>query len=123
MEEMNKNPRSPAPIELNKVIDFLNKNLRLNISWPITKEYPTALSTSNIHNMSIITDDNQEQILAHALLKPFICKTPYTIFKVGAIGSVVTDPAARNQGLSSQNLKNCIAKADFDYSTLYKHLN
>lgn len=122
MEEMNKTPRSPIPMELNKVIEFLNKNLRLNIEWPITKEYPTALSSANIHNMSIITDAEEKHILSHAVLKPFICKTPYAVFKIGAIGSVVTDPQVRNRGLSSQNLKNCMTKAeeqDCDFTILW----
>jgi Acetyltransferase (GNAT) domain len=112
MEDSNIIPRSPAPVELNKVVDFLNKNLRLNVAWPITKEYPTAFTTANLHNMSIITDESADRILSHALLKPFICKTPHAIFKIGAIGSVVTDPSVRHQGLSTKNLENCIAKAN-----------
>lgn len=111
MEDSNITPRSPSPVELTQVVEFLNKNLRLNVAWPITKEYPTAISTANVHNMSIITDTVDGKILSHAVLKPFICKTPMSIFKIGAIGSVVTDPEARNQGLSRRNLENCLVKA------------
>lgn len=99
-------PRSPEAHELTKLVDFLNNNLRENNSWPISSEYPTALSVSNIHNMSIITED--EKIVSHALLKTLIIKTPYAIFKVGAIGSVVTAPEYRQQGLSRKNIENCI---------------
>lgn len=122
MEDSNIIPRSPSTTELNQVVDFLNKNLRLNVGWPITKEYPTALSSANLHNVSIITDASDNKILSHALLKPFICKTPYAIFKIGAIGSVVTDPQARNQGLSSKNLIHCLHKAreqDCDFVMLW----
>lgn len=102
-------PRSPEANELTKLVDFLNNNLRQNNSWPITSEYPTALSASNIHNMSIITED--EKIISHAVLKTLIVKTPHAIFKVGAIGSVVTAPEYRQQGLSRKNIEKCIKMA------------
>lgn len=103
-------PRSPEAHELTKLVDFLNSNLRENQNtWPISSEYPTALSASNIHNMSIITED--EKIISHAVLKTLIVKTPYAIFKVGAIGSVVTDPEYRQQGYSRKNIENCIELA------------
>lgn len=122
MEDSNITPRTPEPVELTKVVDFLNKNLRLNVAWPITKEYPTALTSANLHNLSIITDKTDDKILSHALLKPFVCKTANAIFKVGAIGSVVTDPEARNQGLSKKILLHCIEKAtaqDCDFVILW----
>ncbi len=102
-------PRSPEAHELKLVVDFLNDNLRGNNSWPITSEYPTALSAHNIHNMSIITED--EKIISHAVLKTLIIKTPLAIFKIGAIGSVVTDPQHRHQGHSRKNIENCIELA------------
>ena len=102
-------PRSPEAHELEKLVQFLNKNLRSDINWKISQEYPTALTQHNLHNMSIIEEN--DQIVAHALLKPIITKTPYAIFRIGAIGSVVTDPNHRNKGLSTQNLQNCLAKA------------
>jgi len=104
--------RSPQTHEFNDVVDFLNTHLRENTAWGINTEYPTALTPSNIHNMSIITDDEDEQkIISHALLKPIITKTPHAIYKIGAIGSVVTAPEYRNQGLSSLNMQNCLTKA------------
>lgn len=102
-------PRSPEAHELSKLVEFLNNNLRENNSWPITSEYPTAISANNIHNMSIITED--EKIISHAVLKTLIVKTPHAIFKVGAIGSVVTAPEYREQGHSRKNIENCIKLA------------
>lgn len=102
-------PRSPESHELKQVVDFLNTNLRQDNNWTITSEYPTALSQNNIHNMSIITED--EKIVAHAVLKTLIIKTPIAIFKVGAIGSVVTDPEYRERGHSRKNIEKCIELA------------
>lgn len=104
-------PRSPEAHELDEVVEFLNANLRENSTWTINQEYPTAITLNNIHNMSIITDENDEKIVSHAVIKPIITKTPYAIFRIGAIGSVVTAEAARNQGYSTLNLQNCLAKA------------
>ena len=102
-------PRSPEAHELEKLANFLNDNLRENNKWPLTSEYPTAFAPSNIHNMSIITDD--EKIISHAVLKTLIVKTPFAIFKVGAIGSVVTAPGHRQQGHSRKNIEHCIEMA------------
>jgi len=102
-------PRSPEANELDKLYKFLNENLRQNAPWAINQEYPTALNPQNLHNMSIIESD--EKIVSHAVIKPIITKTPFAIFKLGAIGSVVTDPNFRNQGFSSLNMQNCLAKA------------
>lgn len=108
-------PRSPQQHEFDHVVEFLNHQLRSDSTWPITSEYPTALTPSNIHNMSIITEEGssseQQKILSHALIKPIITKTPYAIYKIGAIGSVVTAPSFRQQGLSTLNMQNCLAKA------------
>ena len=103
-------PRSPETHEWPQVVDFLNVNLRQNKSWTITSEYPTALSANNIHNMSIITED--EKIVSHAVLKTFVVKTPHAILKVGAIGSVVTDPEHRQKGHSTSNINKCLELAE-----------
>ena len=102
-------PRSPEAHELQRVVDFLNQNLRHDSTWTINQEYPTAITPQNMHNMSIIEENNQ--IVSHAVIKPIITKTPQAIFRVGAIGSVVTAPEHRNKGLSTQNLQNCLTKA------------
>ncbi len=103
-------PRTPNGSELHRVVEFLDNQLRENNTWTIASEYPTALSTANIHNMSIMTDD--EKIISHAVLKTFVIKGPHAIFKVGAIGSVVTAPEYRQKGLSTTNIKNCIHLAE-----------
>lgn len=102
-------PRSPETHEWTQVVDFLNVNLRQNNNWTIASEYPTAFAANNIHNMSIITED--EKIISHAVLKTMIVKTPHAIFKVGAIGSVFTDPEHRQKGHSRKNIEYCMALA------------
>lgn len=99
-------PRPPSQTEWPELISFLSNNLRQGIDWSIADEYPTALAPSNLHNMRIITEGSQ--ILSHAVLKPLIVKTPLAIFKVGAIGSVVTNESYRNQGLSQKILHSCL---------------
>jgi len=103
-------PRSPAESELPRVLNFLNHSLRSQASWSIAAEYPTAFAPNNLHNMRIITEG--DEVLSHAVLKPLIIKTPTVIFKVGAIGSVVTNEAHRNQGLSTQIIEDCLAQAE-----------
>lgn len=115
------NPRTPKADELSKVLDFLNKNLRSDVGWAIGTEYPTALTEQNRHNMSIIMDE-ENHILSHAVLKTLIYKTPYAPFRIGAIGSVVTDPEFRNQGLSKKNIQKCLDLAteqDCDLTILW----
>lgn len=102
-------PRTPEANELSKVEEFLNRNLRSQVTWAIGNEYPTAINEQNRHNMSIITDPKSEQILSHALVKTLIYKTPSAILRVGAIGSVVTDPSFRQHGLSKKNIQNCLS--------------
>lgn len=102
-------PRSPSPSELPQVLDFLNRSLREQSSWSIAAEYPTALSHHNLHNMRIIAD--QGMVLSHAVLKPLIIKSPHLVYKVGAIGSVVTDSGHRGQGLSTQVIEDCLRSA------------
>ena len=103
-------PRSPESHELARVVEFLDSHLRSNNSWTISSEYPTAITPNNIHNMSIITED--EKIISHAVLKTFIVKTPHAILKVGAIGSVVTDPEHRQKGHSTSNINKCLQLAE-----------
>lgn len=103
-------PRSPTESEFNRVVDFLNLQLRPESAWSIAQEYPTALTTTNIHNMRIMTED--DKILSHAVLKPLMVKTPHVVLKVGAIGSVVTDEARRGEGLSTKILESCLQEAN-----------
>lgn len=117
-------PRPPIESEYTEVLKFLDGQLRPNAKWSIASEYPTALSLQNIHNIRIITDS--AQVVSHAVLKPLIIRTPNVILKVGAIGSVVTDQAHRNQGLSRQILQNCLEEAtrqDCDLAILWTSLH
>ncbi|QDK44120.1 GNAT family N-acetyltransferase [Bdellovibrio sp. ZAP7] len=102
-------PRSPRETELPQVLDFLNKKLRSEAPWSIAAEYPTAFTPNNLHNMRIIADE--ERVLSHAVLKPLIIKSPHVIYKVAAIGSVVTDDQHRGQGLSTTVIKDCLRSA------------
>lgn len=114
-------PRAPEDRELDTLFQFLNTQLRQQHDWSITQEYPTALSENNMHNMSIVVNENNT-IVSHALLKPQICKTPYAVFSLGAIGSVVTAPEYRNQGLSKKNILHCLdyaKKQDCDLAILW----
>jgi hypothetical protein len=116
-------PRAPVEAEYPRVLDFLDDRLRPDTKWSIASEYPTALSLQNLNNIRIITD--AERVLSHAVLKPLIVKTPNVIFKIAAIGSVVTDEGHRNQGLSRLILENCLEESrrqDCDIAVLWTNL-
>lgn len=102
-------PRTPRDTELTRVLNFLNQTLRAQAPWSIAAEYPTALTPQNIHNIRIIADG--EKVLSHAVMKPLIIKSPHVMFKVAAIGSVVTEEKHRGQGLSTQILNECLQSA------------
>ena len=102
-------PRSPQEAELPRILKFLSQALRPQATWSIAAEYPTALTPQNIHNIRIISEG--DRVLSHAVLKPLIVKTPYVMFKVGAIGSVVTDENHRGRGLSTQIINECLRSA------------
>jgi len=102
-------PRPPQEAELSQLYDFLDHRLRPESKWSIREEYPTALTVKNLGNMRIIKKG--DRILAHAVVHYSITKTPAGIFKIAAIGSVVTDLEFRNQGLSRQILEECLRAA------------
>lgn len=99
-------PRPPVASEWSQILEFLNKNLRSDKAWSITNEYPTALHPTNLHNIRIVKQNND--IVSHAVVKPLVIKSPHVIYKVAAIGSVVTDEGFRKQGLSTKILQNCL---------------
>lgn len=116
-------PRAPLHNEFPELLNFLDKELRPEKSWSLAAEYPTALSPNNIHNMRIITNENR--FLSHAVMKPILMKTPTAVFKAAAIGSVVTDPQHRNQGLSHRILEDCLNEAqkqECDFAILWTDL-
>jgi GNAT superfamily N-acetyltransferase len=103
-------PRAPRESELRGLYDFLNRELRPNSKWSIADEYPRALQDFNRHNMRVILEG--ERVLSHAVLKPFVIKTPIGAFKLAGIGSVVTEGGHRGQGLSTQVLESCLHAAE-----------
>lgn len=116
-------PRAPQEAELPEILKFLNESLRPQHNWSIATEYPTALGRANIHNIRIITEN--DRVLSHAVLKPLVIKTPLLVYKVGAIGSVVTAQDRQGQGLSSQILEACLHEArvqECDFAILWTNL-
>lgn len=99
-------PRPLHDHELQDFVAFLSSQLRPQQSWSIADEYPLAIHDANLNNVRVITEDNL--FLSAAVMKPLIIKSPVGLFKVAAIGSVVTAPDHRNQGLSRQILEDCL---------------
>lgn len=102
-------PRAPQNHELSDVISFVDTHMRKEQAWSVREEYPLAFAPQNISNIRIIK--NESQILSHAVVKPLLMKTPYALLNVCTIGSVLTDPSERHQGLSSQVINDCIEQA------------
>jgi GNAT superfamily N-acetyltransferase len=117
-------PRPPLENEFGQLISFLDSELRPNLPWSITKEYPLAFAAANIGNIRIITD--QSQVLSHAVMRPIHVKTGAGLFKVAAIGSVVTSSEHRNQGLSTKILESCLDSAmatGCEFAILWTHMH
>ena len=97
---------SPRPLradELGDFVQFLSTQLRPQMDWRIDQEYPHAIHEQNLQNVRVIR--GPADFLSAAVMKPLVIKSPAGLFKAAAIGSVVTHPSARNQGLSGQVLK------------------
>ena len=105
-----KGPRSPDNLEYPKVLSFLDENLRSDVKWSISDEYPTAINPKNQHNIRIITDE--ENVLSHAVWRPLLVQTKMGLYKVAMIGSVVTNETHRNQGLSRKIIEDCVTQAE-----------
>lgn len=116
-------PRAPEFNEYSEIIDFLNKNLRAKSTWSVIEEYPTVFTEQNRHNIRIIKGDHG--ILSHAVIKPLLVKTRRGLFKVGCIGSVITDEKHRNLGLSQNVINECleeVKKQGCDFAVLWTNL-
>ncbi len=112
--------RAPQANEYKNVIDFLNQHLRKENAWSISAEYPLALSPSNLHNIRILVENGK--IVSHAVMKPLLIRTPIAIFKVAAIGSVVTSEEHRNKGYGQRIINECLESArkqDCDFAILW----
>jgi N-acetylglutamate synthase-like GNAT family acetyltransferase len=94
------------PSEWTQLSQFLDQQLRAQVQWSLHDEYPLAFSEKNRNNIHIIKE--KDRVVAHAVVHPSMIKTHYHLFKVGLIGSVVTDSAKRGQGLSRNLLKKCL---------------
>lgn len=116
-------PRAPLETEFEQVIGFLDRHLRPGSAWSIATEYPQVFNLNNRNNMRIITE--QEHVLAHAAIKFLLIKNQLGIFKVAAIGSVLTDPNHRHRGLSQKILESCLNSAEregADFAILWTDL-
>lgn len=103
-------PRAPLAAEVPEVMDFLDKMLRPNQGWSIAAEYPQVFAPQNRENLRILKNDGE--VIAHAATKFLIVKNQFGLFKIAAIGSVVTSPKHRNNGHSQTILKSCLEIAD-----------
>ncbi|NJL26000.1 MAG: GNAT family N-acetyltransferase [Calothrix sp. SM1_5_4] len=66
-----------------------------------------------------------DSFLSAAVMKPLVIKSPAGLFKAAAIGSVVTSPECRNQGLSRRILEDCLSSArahGCDFAILWTNL-
>lgn len=102
-------PRAPILQEFDHLLKFLDSTLRPQVTWSLKEEYPTALTGKNLHNSRVITENGE--VVAHALIKPLIMKTPTAILKIAGIGSVVTNPEHRQKGHSSKIIASCLEEA------------
>jgi len=118
-------PTTETPaFKLSKIINFVTQELRPNCKWTIQDEYPHVFHEKNIHNLKYIEKGGIP--VTHAAMKPIIIKTPQILYKVAAIGSVVTHPSYRGQGLSSKVISECIDEAlqqDCDLAILWTNLH
>lgn len=116
-------PRPPQDFEVSAIIDFLNKHLRSSTDWSIADEYPQAMSVGNHKNIRIITENGR--IVAHAVTKFILVKNSFGLFRVAAIGSVVTHPDFRNKGYSQKIIESCLQLASdesADFAILWTDL-
>jgi len=116
-------PRPPLENEFPNVVKFLDSQLRSQEGWSVTSEYPVAISEANRNNIRIITES--DEVLAHAVIRPMIIKTPAGLFKVAGLGSVVTSSEHRNLGLSSKTIESCLEAAQAhgcDFAILWTNI-
>lgn len=116
-------PRPLFEHELGDLIRFLSTNLRPQQNWTIADEYPLAITDANLNNVRVIKE--ADAFLSAAVMKPLVIRSPVGVFKVAAIGSVVTSPDHRNQGLSRQVLEDCLEgarKHGCDFAILWTNL-
>lgn len=99
-------PRPLNEDERPEFIDFLSHQLRPGKAWSIADEYPLAMDQANLNNVRVMKES--ASFVSAAVMKPLVIKSPCGVYKVAAIGSVVTAPEHRNRGLSRQVLQECL---------------
>ena len=116
-------PYAPSKGEMQNLIYFLSRSLRPHVEWSIDKEYPFVFNNENRENMRIISSENE--ILSHAAIRPLWIRTPMGLFKVAALGSVVTHEDHRLQGFSQKVITSCLEKAQresYDFAILWTEI-
>lgn len=116
-------PRPLHEHELEDFVSYLSGQLRPSHAWSIAEEYPLAIQSANLNNVRVVKSENG--FLSAAVMKPLVIKSPAGLFKAAAIGSVVTTPEHRNQGLSSRVLESCLESAvqhGCDFAILWTNL-
>ncbi len=98
--------KKPEPTDWPSINEFLDKTLRPQVNWSLQEEYPLAFAETNRDNIRVIKEDNK--VVAHAVVHTNIIKTHFHLFRVGLIGSVVTDETKRGQGMSREIIKSCL---------------
>lgn len=111
----------------NRVISFINTQLRPDNHYPIQSEYPTILHPDNRHNMTAMMEDTPqgERVLGHIGFFPYTTQINQTEIRVAGIGSVVTDQKQRGKGIASKIMSEVIANIDkqgIDFSILWTDL-
>lgn len=117
-----KSPNSTS--EVKSLLSFLTQQLRPQFNWSIDTEYPQVFQERNRHNLKLIEINGHP--VTHAALRPIILQTPQLMLKVGAIGSVITDPQFRGHGYSRQVIQECLDEAqkqDCDFAILWSDLH
>ncbi len=115
--------KKPNTQHWKQIDQFLTETLRPGSQWNLAEEYPLAFSEKNRANIRFI--ENEDKVLAHAVMQPSLIRTHYHLFKVGLIGSVVTDPDNQGKGYSKQIIKSCLdacQEQNCDFSILWTDL-
>jgi len=88
---------------IDKVVSFLDTELRKDYSFSVREEYPALFSEFPGGESLVVTQE--ERVVSHLgyVVREFQC-ADYRM-KIGLIGSVVTEKAYRGQGIASRLLK------------------
>lgn len=102
-------PKKPSPEELSNLSSFFNHESPIKGNWSYLDEYPQVFHPRNQDNIRIIVENGE--IVSHGATKNTIIKTPFSIFQVTVMGSILTHKNHRNQGHSKKIIESCIENA------------